>query len=169
MQQLMLEERVYEGVTPLCMPKRLQMKTQPVQKFAVLGAHVSTSCLQHISVSLEATVLSKRNQRALTWPSFYEAAGSSTHPLPQFSAGDCRTSIWTPASLHWSQFLPCSVSSTPNPALGMFRHNSEREVQHKDTRKCHRGPLKLSHGSDCCKTKPALDTDGLHKPWSYGS
>lgn len=97
MQKLMLEEcePLHERLTPLCIPKPLQMKTQPVQRFAALGAHASTSCLQHISVSLEATVLLKHNQHALTWPNLHDAAGSSTHPLLQFSGGDCRTSSWT--------------------------------------------------------------------------
>lgn len=98
MQKLMPEgcEHVYEGLTPLCIPKPLQVKTQPVQRFAALGAQASALCLQHISVSLEASVLLKHNQRALTWPRLYEAAGSSTRPLPQFRGGDCRTSSWTP-------------------------------------------------------------------------
>lgn len=99
MQKFMLEERehVHEGPTPLCFPKPLQMKTRPVQRFAALGARASALHLQHISVSLEATVLSKHNQHALTWPGLYKAAWSSTHLLPWFSGGNCRTSSWPPS------------------------------------------------------------------------
>lgn len=99
MQKWMLEERehVHEGLTALYIPKPPQMKTQPVETFAALSAHASASRLQHISVSLEATVLLKHNQHAPTWPSLYETARSSTHPLLWFCGGDCGTPSWTPS------------------------------------------------------------------------
>lgn len=102
MQKLMLEkcEHVHEKLTALCIPKTLLIKTQPVEMLAALGAHASVSRLQHISVSLEATVLSKHNQHALTWPSLYETAGSSTHPLLWFCDGTVRHPAGPPASLH---------------------------------------------------------------------
>lgn len=149
------------------------MKAHPVQRFVPLGACDSTSHLQHTSVSLEATVLSKCNQHALTWPSLYETARNSTRPLLWFSGGDCGTSSWTsifPALVPVASPLkPPSISLTPKPALGTFCHGLKREAQHKRTRKCHREPSKLSCGRDCCKTKPVLNTDGRYKPWSCSS
>lgn len=62
------------------------------------------------------------NQRALTWPSLYEAAGSSTHALPRFGGGDCGTSSWT---LSFPPLVPvASLQHLLNPkaALGTFCH-----------------------------------------------
>lgn len=87
---------MHEGLTLLCIPKPLQMKTQAAQRLTALDACTSMSCLQHISFSLEALVLSKHNQRALTWPGLYEAAGSSTHSVLQFSSREHGTSSQTP-------------------------------------------------------------------------
>lgn len=57
---------------------RVHMKTQPVWTLAALDGCASMPCLQHISLSLEAMVLSKHKQCALTWPRFYEAAWNTT-------------------------------------------------------------------------------------------
>lgn len=62
------------------------------------------------------------NQRALTWPSLYEAAESSTHALPRFSNGDCGTSSWT---LSFPALVPVASLQrllNPKPALGTFCH-----------------------------------------------
>lgn len=167
---------MHEWLTPLCVPKPLQVKTQAVQRFAALGAHASTLCFQHISnrppKALEATVLLKYNQYALTWPSLYETTGSSTHILLQFNGEDCWTSSWTrsfPALVPLlPQLLPYSMSSTSNPAVVMFCLSLKREAQHKQTRKCHR-VIETQLWEWLLQKKHVLDTDSLHKPWLYGS
>lgn len=88
MQKLMLEERehMHEGLTPLCIPKPLQMKVQPLQKFAALAARASPSYLQHISVSLATQPACADLAKPLRgcW---------EQHPCPpQFGGGDCGTS-----------------------------------------------------------------------------
>jgi len=137
MQKLMLEEceRMHEGLTCLCITKPLQTKTQPLQRSAALGAHASASHLQHISVNQEATVLSKHNEHALTWPSLHKASGMASAPSHGLVVGTVGPADGPAPSQHWSQlipqFLPCSVSSTPRPALGIVCHGLKREAQHR--------------------------------------